>query len=256
MIALAGAMLLFASSAWAEVQTKEIEYKQGETVLHGLMAWDDAVKEKRPGVIVVHEWWGHNEHIRNQAKRLARAGYVGFAVDMYGKGKVATHAKDAEAFMNEAKKDPAVVLARFHAALEVLKRDPHVAAENIAAIGYCFGGGVVLDMARSGADLDAVVTFHGMLATQTPAKPGKVRARILVLAGGADPFVSTEQVEAFTREMKAAGAKFQVVTYPGAKHGFTNPDAGKYGMDALAYDAEADQKSWAAMLELFKEVFR
>lgn len=255
-VAMVSAVVLFAAAAAAEIQTKQIEYKQGNTVLQGLLAWDDAVKGKRPGVLVVHEWWGHNEHARYQAKRLAQAGYVGFALDMFGKGKVTTHPKDAQAFVIEAKQDPAIVPARFQAALEQLKRDPHVDADHIAAIGYCFGGSVVLDAARSGADLDAVVSFHGALATKSPAEQGKVKARILVLTGAADPFVPPEQVTAFTQEMKAAGANFQLVSYPGVKHGFTNPDAGKAGMEALEYNAEADKKSWAAMLAFFKEVFR
>lgn len=252
----ASVALAFASAAAAEVQTKEVEYKQGDTVLQGLIAWDGAAKGKRPGVLVVHEWWGHNEHARNQAKRLAEAGYVGFALDMYGKGKVATHPAEATAFMAEATKDPAVVAARFNAALEQLKQDPHVDQGKIAAIGYCFGGAVVLGRARAGADLAAVVSFHGSLGSKNPVERGKVTARVLVLTGAADPFIPPDQVAAFTKEMEAAGATFQVVSYPGAKHSFTNPAADKAGMEALAYNAEADQKSWAAMLELFKEVFR
>ncbi len=172
----------------------------------------------------------------------------------YGAGKVTTHPQDAQAFATEATKDPAVLAARFNAALELLKRDPRVDPARIAAIGYCFGGGVVLDMARSGADLAAVVSFHGSLGTKTPAQPGKVKTRVLVLAGGADPFVPAEQVEAFRKEMQAASARFEVVTYPGAKHGFTNPDAGQYGMPQLAYDPAADRQSWAAMLQLFHDV--
>ena len=238
-----------------KIQTKEVEYRQGSTVLKGFIAWDDAVSGKRPGVLVVHEWWGLNDHARNQARRLAEAGYVGFALDMYGAGKVTTHPQDAQAFATEATKDPAVAAARFNAALELLKRDPRVDPARIAAIGYCFGGGVVLNMARAGADLAAVVSFHGSLGTQTPAQPGKVKARLLVLAGGADPFVPPEQVEAFRKEMQAAGARFEIVTYPGAKHGFTNPDAATYGMPQLAYDAAADRESWAAMLQLFREIF-
>lgn len=255
LVVAAAALLTLGPAASAEVKNKEIEYRQGETILQGFLAWDDAGKGKRPGVLVVHEWWGHNEHARNQAKRLAQAGYVGFALDMYGKGKVTTHPKDAEAFVSEATKDPAVLSARFAAALERLKQDPHVDAERIAAIGYCFGGSVVLGRARSGADLDAVVSFHGRLATQTPAEKGKVKARVLVLTGGDDPMIPPDQVEAFQNEMKAAGARFEVVSYPGAKHSFTNPQADKAGMDALAYNAEADKKSWAAMLALFQEVF-
>jgi len=252
---IAAALLALTSGVSAAVRTKDVEYRQGDTVLQGFFAWDDAAKGRRPGVLVVHEWWGHNEHARNQSKRLAQAGYVGFALDMYGKGKVATHPKDAEAFMTEAVKDPAVMTARFNAALAELKRDPHVDPEKIAAIGYCFGGGVVLAMARSGADLDAVVTFHGHLATQTPAEKGKVKARVLVLTGADDPMIPPQQVEAFKSEMTAAGAKFEVVSFPGAKHSFTNPQADKTGMDGLAYNAEADRKSWAAMLDLFRQVF-
>src|SRR6267378_7445239 len=137
--AIAAALLALTSGVSAAVRTKDVEYRQGDTVLQGFFAWDDAAKGRRPGVLVVHEWWGHNEHARDQAKRLAQAGYVGFALDMYGKGRVTTHPKDAQGFMSEVKKDPAVIPARFHAALEQLKQDPHVSADHIAAIGYCFG---------------------------------------------------------------------------------------------------------------------
>jgi len=253
-LALAAA-LLTQGPPHARVQTREVEYRAGDTPLKGFMAWNDAVPGKRPGVLVVHEWWGLNQHARNQARRLAEAGYVGFALDMFGNGRVTTHPKDAQAFVAEVTKDPAVLAARFTAALDLLKKDPRVDTTRLAAIGYCFGGGVVLGMARAGVNLAAVVSFHGALATQTPAQPGKVKARILVLAGGADPFVPPEQVEGFKREMQAVGARFEVVSYPGAKHGFTNPDAGTYGMEQLAYDSTADRQSWAAMLKLFREVF-
>src|SRR5439155_437019 len=174
-LALVVAWLAFAPPApnAARIQTKEVEYREGGTVLKGFIAWDDAVAGKRPGVLVVHEWWGLNDHARNQARRVAEAGYVGFALDMYGAGKVTTHPQEAQAFATEATKDAAVVAARFNAALDLLKR----------------------------------------------------------------------------------GARFEVVMYPGAKHGFTNPDAAKYGMPQLAYDAAADRQSWAAMLKLFREVF-
>src|SRR6266851_3091349 len=202
------AVLLSLAPGRATVKTREVDYRQGETVLQGLVAWDDAIPGKRPGVLVVHEWWGLNEHARAQARRLAEAGYVGFALDLYGKGKVATHPQEAQAFVAAATKD-----------------------------------------------LAAVVTFHGALATKTPAQAGKIKARILVLTGAADPFVPPDQVAAFEREMKAAGVQFQVVTYPGAKHGFTNPEAATHGMAQLAYDPEADRQSWAAMLKFFNDVF-
>ncbi len=249
-------LLAAAGTAHAKVETKVVEYKQGDTVLQGFLAWDAAAKGKHPGVLVVHEWWGHNQHARNQAIRLAEAGYVGFALDMYGKGKVATHPADAQAFAKEATKDPELVKARFDAALAVLKRQPQVDPEKIAVFGYCFGGGVALNMARAGEDLDAVVTFHGSLAAAGgPAKPGRVKAKILVLTGGADPMIPKSAVEAFEQEMKAAGADAQVIVYPGAKHSFTNPDAGKAGMEGLAYDPVADRESWAAAMAFLKKAF-
>ena len=248
-------LLLPALPAAAEVQTKEVSYKQGETELQGFFAWDAQAKGKQPGVIVVHEWWGHNQHARNQAIRLAKAGYVGFALDMYGKGKVTTHPPDAQAFATEATKDPQLVKARFLAALDVLQKDPHVDPERVAATGYCFGGGIVLAMARQGVDLDAVVSFHGSIATQQPAAPGAVKARLLVLNGEDDGMVTAEQIAAFKKEMTAAHANFKFVNLPHAKHSFTNPDADKVGMAALAYNAEADQASWDKMLKLFAEVF-
>jgi len=250
------AALSLASVASAAVKTREVEYTQGETKLHGLLAWDDAVAGKRPGVLVVHEWWGLNDYARHRAEALAHAGFVAFALDMYGDGKVTTHPQDAEAFATEATKDPAVTAARFNAGREQLLADPHVDPKHIGAIGYCFGGGVVLDMARSGADLGAVATFHGMLATEHPAEPGKVRAPMLVMTGTDDPFVPAEQVAKFESEMKAAGANFRVIRYPGARHAFTNPDAASYGMNQLVYNADADKKSWAAMLSMFRKYLK
>jgi dienelactone hydrolase len=251
----AALLALAAGGASAEVKSKFVDYKQNGTPLQGFLAWDDAVRGKRPGILVVHEWWGHNQHARNQALRLAKAGYVAFALDMYGKGKVATHPKDAQAFMAEVTKEPKIMDARFKTALKILKQNPGVDPKKIGAIGYCFGGGVVLNEARQGADLQAVATFHGALKTETPAKPGIVKPRILVMTGEADPMVTTDQVEALRKELTEAGARFEIVTYPGAKHSFTNPDADKAGMEGLAYNADADQKSWAKMLSVFKEVF-
>jgi dienelactone hydrolase len=248
-------LALGSGSARAAVKTKSVEYKDGNVTLQGFLAYDDAAKGKRPGVLIVHEWWGHNEHARKQAERLAKAGYVGFALDMYGKGKVAKHPDDAKKFMGEVTKNPQLIAARFNAALAMLKKQPQVDGEKIAAIGYCFGGGVVLNMARAGADLDAVATFHGALEAQTAAQKGKVKAQILVQTGGADEMVPKAQVEAFEKEMKAAGAKYRVITYPTAKHSFTNPDANKVGMPQLAYDAEVDKKSWAELEKFFKQVF-
>ncbi|MFO0573211.1 MAG: dienelactone hydrolase family protein [Polyangia bacterium] len=251
--------LACAGPARAEVKTQEIEYKQGQTPLTGFIAWDDALGDKktgkRPGVLVIHEWWGHNQHARNQAVRLAKAGYVGFALDMYGKGKLAQHPKDAMAFVAEATKDPAQLKARFDAALARLKAVPQVDPGKIAAIGYCFGGGVALDMARAGEDLAAVATFHGSLSSKMTAKKGAIKPRILVLTGADDPMIGAPQVEAFRKEMTDAGARFEIVSYPGVKHSFTNPDADKAGVPGLGYSATADTESWDALLKFLREVF-
>ncbi len=256
-VTIAAAALVIAGAARAEVKTQEVEYRQGDTVLKGFLAYDDAAKGKRPGILVVHEWWGNNAHARNAATKLAKAGYVGFALDMFGEGKSTTHPEDAKAFVAEAMKDPAVKKARFDAAVAELESQPQVDPEKIGVIGYCFGGGVALDMARAGEDLKALATFHAPLKPSgEPAKKGAFAPReILVQAGGADPMVPREQVVALEKEMKAAGVKARVITYPGAKHGFTNPDADKAGIPGLAYDANADRKSWDAMLKYMKGVF-
>jgi dienelactone hydrolase len=248
--------LVVVGAARAEIQTREVEYQSGGTPLQGFFAWDDAATGKRPGVLVIHEWWGHNQHARNQAIRLAKAGYVGFALDMFGKGKVTTHPADAQSFVAEATSDPARLKARFDAGLAELRRDPHVDPTKVAVIGYCFGGTVALNMARAGADVAAVITLHAGLKLSVPAEKGKIKARkILVLTGGADPMVSTEQVADFAKEMADAGADVTVISYPGAKHAFTNPDADKAGVPALAYDADADRKSWDEVVKLLNEVF-
>ena len=249
-------LVFLPAMATAAIQTREIELKQAGTVLKGFIAWDDALTERRPGVLLVHEWWGLDDHMRAQARRLAEAGYVAFALDLYGSGKVANHPADAEKFMLEAGKDQAAIRARFDAALAALKADPRVDASRIAALGYCFGGGVVLNMARQGhPDLDAVVSFHGTLGTETPAKKGAVHARVLVLHGADDPMVPLDQVDALRKELEAAGATYAIVTYPGAKHAFTNPTADSHNLPALGYSAEADKRSWAALLALFKEMW-
>jgi dienelactone hydrolase len=250
------ALVALAPAARAEIRTQEVDYSQDGTALQGVFAWDDAAQGKRPGVLVVHEWWGLNQHARNQAKRLAEAGYVAFALDMYGKGKVTTHPADAQAFAQAVSKNPDVMRARFLAALDVLRKNPHVDPSRVAAFGYCFGGSVVLSMARQGVDdLAAVVSFHGGLGGLLPALPGKVKARVLVLNGALDPFATPELIAAFKKEMTDAGARYDFVNLPGAKHSFTNPDADKAGMPALAYSATADKESWERAMKLLREVF-
>lgn len=251
-------LLCCSALAQAEIQTRELSYTAADgTRLVGYHAWDDAVAGQRPGVIVVHEWWGLNDYAKRRARDLAALGYSALAVDMYGAGKHTSHPDDAKAFMNAALADPATPKARFQAGLDLLKAQAQTDPARLAAVGYCFGGKVVLDMARQGLPLAAVVSFHGALVTATPATPGSVKARVLVEHGGADSFITAQQVTDFKTEMDKAGADYRFVELPGAKHGFSNPDADAHqahGMD-VGYQQEADQRSWADMRALFEEVF-
>lgn len=228
---------------------------QGDVPLKGFVAWDAGRTEKRPGVLVVHEWWGQNEHARAQAKRLADAGYVGFALDMFGNGQHTAHPDTAQMFMNAALKDIPALLQRFNAALAQLKADPHVDSTKIAAIGYCFGGAVVLMEARAGAPLAAVASFHGAMPPEAKVDSGTVKARILIMAGGKDPMVPSKTIDAYVSALKKAGASVELITYPEAMHSFTNTHADSVGMAGLKYDAEADRQSWDSLLKLLREVF-
>ncbi len=252
-------LIFWSSSASAEVVGKELTYRHGDVVMQGYLAYDDAIDGKRPGVLVVHEWWGLNTYARQRADMLARLGYTALAVDMYGDGKTADHPEDAGKFAAEVKQDMAVARARFRAALDLLQSQASVDRGKTAAIGYCFGGGLVLEMARTGVDLDVVASFHGGLVTANPAQKGAMKSRILVFNGAADPFVKPEQVVAFKQEMDAAGADYRFIDYPGVKHSFTNPDAGKFAQKfnlPLQYDAAADADSWQTMLDAFESAFR
>jgi len=229
---------------------KTVEYSAQGIVMNGYLAYDENLKGKRGGVLVVPEWWGLNDYVRRRARMLAELGYTALAVDVYGEGKVATTPDEAGKLSSEAMKNFDVTKDRFMAAFDFLKGQPTVDPGRVAAIGYCFGGGVVLNMARQGADLKGVVSFHGSLNAVKPAQPGSVKAKVLVLTGGADKFVPPEQVEAFRKEMNSAGADFQVDSYPGALHSFTNPDATELGKKfnmPIAYDAKADEGSWSEM---------
>lgn len=242
----------------AEFREQTVSYKADGTTLKGYLVWDDRYGHQQPGVLVVHEWWGLNDYARQRARMLAQLGYTALAVDMYGAGKSSEHAADAAGFMKQVTERAGVAQQRFQAAMTLLKKQPGVDATKMAAIGYCFGGSTVLNMARIGSDLDAVVSFHGNLTTQTPAQPGKVKARILVLNGADDGFVTTDSIAAFKQEMAAASVDYRFINYPGAKHGFTNADAGRLGVLnnlPIAYNAEADRQSWAEMQQLFDEVF-
>jgi dienelactone hydrolase len=242
-------------AASAAMKTEQIEYKQGDTALQGYIAYDDASEGKRPGVIVVHEWWGHNQHARNQAERLAKLGYVGFAIDMYGKGKLATHPTDAREMATAVRSNPQLATDRFMAAYNYITKHPKVDAERIGATGYCFGGSIILAMARRGVDIDALATFHSALTPIEPSTGKPIKTKILICHGGDDAFIPQADIDAFKKEMADAKADYEFLVLAGAKHSFTNPDADKAGVDGLAYNADADTKSWEAMTALFKKVF-
>ena len=243
----------------AEVITKEVNYSDGVTTMKGYITYNDSIKGERPGVIVVHEWWGHNDYAKKRARMLAELGYSAIAIDMYGNGKTASHPKDAGMFAGEVKKNMAVAEKRFMAAYELLQKQDNVKKDKIAAIGYCFGGGIVLEMARRGVDLDGVVSFHGSLGTKNAAEKGKVKAKVLVLNGEADPFVKAETIASFKSEMSAAKVDYQFINYPDALHAFTNPEADKFGAKfkiPLAYNADADKNSWNEMKGFLQKVLK
>ncbi|MFQ5729794.1 MAG: dienelactone hydrolase family protein [Waddliaceae bacterium] len=253
-------VLLFSglSSANAEIIGKEVTYSANGTTLNGYVAFDDSIEGKRPGVIVVHEWWGHNEYARKRADMLAELGYIALAVDMYGDGKTADHPDSAAAFMNEAFSNMALFQKKFEAGLELLKSQERAVPEHIAAIGYCFGGKTVLEMARAGVDLDGVASFHGLLATNNPAQKGKVKASVIAFHGADDPFVKPEDVEAFKKEMAGAEVDFKFVQFEGVKHSFTNPVSTELGKKfglPHEYNEEADNKSWEGLKAFLERVF-
>jgi dienelactone hydrolase len=243
------------SSPAAEVKTRVVEYRDGDTVLEGLVAWDDAGPARKPGVLVIHDWVGVGPYMKQRAEMLARLGYVAFAADVYGKG-VRPVPPQAGEVAGKWKADRRALRSRLLVGLAELRRQPGVDSARVAAIGYCFGGTSALELARAGADVRGVVSFHGGLDATMPAEKGAVKAKVLVLHGADDPFVPDAQVKAFQDEMRAAGADWQLVAYSGAVHSFTRPDAGDDDSKGAAYDEAADRRSWEHMKVFFGEVLR
>ena len=254
-IAVAAVALSLAGTARAAIKEEPVTYKDGETTMKGFVVYDDAKKGKRPGIVLVHEWWGITKHIHNEARRFAREGYTAFIADMFGDGKTADNPKDAGALAGSVMKNPKAMESRFNAARAELAKHPSVNGSKIGASGYCFGGAVVINMARAGADLGAVAGFHASLGLNTPAPtPGTVKAKVLVLNGADDPFVKPEQYAALKQDMEAAKADYRVVEYPGAVHAITNPEAtaaGKKFNLPLRYDAKANKEAKAEADKLF-----
>lgn len=242
----------------ADLREQEIQYTANGDTLLGYLVYDAAVEGKRPGILVVHEWWGHNEYARKRARMLAELGYTAFALDMFGKGKQADHPDDAGKFAQEVMQNMDMARARFTAALDLLKSQETVNPDEVAAIGYCFGGGVVLQMAIAGVDLDGVVSFHGSIPERFELDPARIKASILVCHGAEDPFVDREHLEFFNTAMGDAGIDYEFKEYPNAKHSFTSPAADSLGEKfnlPLAYNEAADKQSWEDMKAFLNRIF-
>ncbi len=249
-------ILLLSATASAEIKTKTVDYKDGKTALQGYLAWDDAQEGPRPAVIVVHDWTGVNDHAKASVDKLAKMGYVAFAVDMYGKGIRPSKPEDAGKQATKYKSDRKLMRRRVNAGLTWLVKQKQVDAGKVAAIGYCFGGTTVVELARSGAPVVAVVSFHGGLDSPAPADGKNIKGRVLALHGADDPFVKAEDLAAFESEMRDAGVDWQLVKYGGAVHSFTSPGAGDDNSKGAAYNEKADRRSWEAMTRFLTESFK
>ena len=248
--------LAFILSARAEIVSKPVEYRQGDTVLEGLSVYDDATQDKRPAVLVAHQWKGLGSYEKKRAEMLARLGYNVFAVDIYGKGIRPANPQDAASEAAKYKENRTLLRSRVLSGLEQLKHHLLTDARKIGVIGYCFGGTTALELARSGADVAGVVSFHGGLGTSIPAQPGAVKAKVLALHGADDPFVPPAEVAAFEEEMRKARVDWQLVAYGGAVHSFTDWDAGSDNSKGSAYNEHADRRSWEAMKQFFAELLK
>lgn len=249
------AIMALTGTAEAKIVTKTVAYLQGKTLMEGYLAYDDNLAGKRPGILVVHEWTGLGKYVRKRVEMLARSGYVAFAADIYGKGVRPKTPQEAGKEAGTYLADRNLLRVRARAGLKELLRQPQVDPARVAAIGYCFGGTTVLELARSGANLRGVVSFHGSLGTPNPADGKTIRAAVLVLHGADDPHVPAEQVAAFQQEMRKGSVDWQMVSYGGAVHSFSNPDAGNDPSKGNAYNEKADRRSWEAMKSFFAEIF-
>ena len=242
-------------NSYAALHTEAIEYKQGETTCEGYLAYDDVVKGPRPGVLVVHDWMGCDSYAKMRADMLAKLGYVAFAADIYGKDVRPKSSQEAGAQAGKYKDDRALLRARVNASLDALKKQPQADPKRIAAIGYCFGGTAVLELARSGADIAGIVTFHGGL--DTPTRDAKnIKCKVLLCHGADDPYVPAADVTALQDELRSAKVDWQMIYYSGAVHAFTRPDGGNDNSKGAAYNERADKRSWEAMKGFFAEIFR
>ena len=251
--------VLFAASAFtsrAAIHTETVEYKQGDATLEGFVAYDDSIQGQRPGILIVHQWMGLTDYEKKRAEMLAQLGYVAFCADIYGKGVRPQTTAEAGAQAGKYKNDHQLLRARVNAGLNALRRQPLVDPKRIAAIGYCFGGTMVIELARSGADVAGVVSFHGGLDSPAPADGKNIKGKVLVCHGADDPFEKPADLAAFENEMRDAKVDWQLIKYGGAVHSFTQPNAGNDNSKGAAYNEKADQRSWEAMKQFFAEIFK
>ena len=241
----------------AGLREEIVSYKDGSIALTGFVAFDESIKGKRPVILIVPEWWGLNDYAKTRARQLAELGYLAMAVDMFGNGKTAANPKEAQEFTMPFYKDPRLAKSRLDAAMKKIKGHPEADTLHVAAIGYCFGGFVVLNAAKSGSDLKGVVSFHGGLGG-VPADKKLLKAKILVCHGGSDQFVSQKDVDGFKKQMDSIGADYTFKSYANATHAFTNPDATSTGKKfdlPIEYNAAADKDSWNDMKVFFQRIF-
>ena len=239
------------------IKEEIISYTSDGVTLKGFVAYDESIKGKRPVVLIVHEWWGLNDYVKMRARKLAELGYLAMAVDMFGNGKIAADPKEAQEFTMPFYKDPQLGKSRLDAAIKKIKEYPQADPGNIAAIGYCFGGSLVLNSAKLGADLKGVVSFHGGLAG-VPVNKKLLKAKILVCHGASDKFVSQHDADVFKQQLDSIGADYTFKVYANATHAFTNPDATKLGKEfnmPIEYNANADEDSWNDMKIFFRRIF-
>ena len=247
--------LMTAVPVSAKMITKDVEYKDGDTVLQGYLAYDDAFMGKRPGVLIIHEWNGLGKYVRRRAGQIASLGYIAFCADIYGKGIRPKTQDESSKTADIYKNDRQLMRSRATAGLREMNNQANVDQSKLAVMGYCFGGGVALELARSGADVLGVVCFHGNLDTPNPADAKNIKAKILVLQGADDTY-TRDSIPAFKKEMEDANVNYKLIEYPGAVHGFTNPRNGNDNSKGIAYNKKADERSWQAMKDFYEMIFK
>lgn len=240
---------------FAAIKTETVEYKEGDTALEGVLIYDDTIMNRRPGILIAHQWKGLTDYEKKRGEMLAKLGYVAFAADIYGKGTRPKDVQEAGQFSTKYKNDRDLLRRRVKAGFEQLKKSRFVDPQKTAAIGYCFGGTTVLELARAGADIDGVVSFHGGLGTPTPEDAKNIKARVLALHGADDPYVPPAEEQAFEKEMREAKVDWQLVAYGNSVHSFSDWNAGTDNSKGAAYNEKADKRSWEAMRDFFNEIF-